>query len=99
MKIDWIAVIICLLAVVGLYFIFCKLLGTLAGRRCIMAIRAEDYDDEYDVLCAWHAAHLLSCAARETHSTPVVLTEGTGSMKLHNLLKEEGIAVYRRVND
>lgn len=98
MNIDWIAVIICLLAVIGLYFLFCKLLGMLVGHRYTVALRAEDYRDEYELLSAWHAAQLSASSLRDTDAFPVVLIEGNVSLKLYNLLREEGVFLYKKMD-
>ncbi len=97
MKFDWISITIALFAVFGLYFLFSKLLGGLFGRRFVMAIRACDYEDEYDMLCAWHGAQLKASVTQEADGIPVVLIDSTVSLHMYNLLREEGIPVYRKV--
>ncbi len=97
MKFDWISIIIAVLAVFGLYFLFSKLLGGFFGRRFVMAVRASEYEDEYDMLCAWHGAQLKASVTQEAEGIPVVLIDGTVSLKMYNLLREEGIPLYRRV--
>ena len=96
---DLISIVICLLAVIGLYFLLSRLLGGLVGHRYVMGIRANNYDDGYEILCAWHAAQMAAASSKEAESLPVVLLEGTVSTRTLGLLREQGIPVYRQVNE
>ena len=97
--IDFVSIIICLLAVIGLYFLLSKLLGGLVGRRYTMGIRAEDYEDGYEILCAWHTVQMMAVTNKEADGMPVVLFDRSVNMRTVRLLHEEGIPVYQKVGE
>ena len=97
--IDFVSIVICLLAVVGLYFLLSKLLGGLVGRRYTMGIRAEDYEDGYEILCAWHTVQMMAVTNKEADGMPVVLFDRAVNMRTVRLLHEEGIPVYQKVGE
>ena len=98
-KIDLISIIICLLAVIGLYFLLSKLLGGFVGRRYTVGIRAEDYEDGYEILCAWHSVQMLAVSSKDADGLPVVLFDGTVNMRTLRLLRDEGIPVYQKLGE
>lgn len=97
--IDLISIIICLLAVIGLYFLLSRLLGGLVGRRYTMGIRANDYEDGYEILCAWHTVQMMAASSKDVDGLPVVLFDDAVNMRTVHLLREEGIPVYQRMGD
>ena len=98
-RIDLVSIIICLLAVIGLYFLLSKLLGGLVGSRYTMGIRAEDYEDGYEILCAWHTVQMMAVTSKESDGMPVVLFDGAINMRTVRLLRDEGIPVYQRLGE
>ena len=98
-RLDLVSIVICLLAVVGLYFLLSRLLGGLVGRRYTMGIRASDYEDGYEILCAWHTVQMMAVSSRDVEGLPVVLFDGTVDMRTLHLLREEGIPAYQRMGD
>ena len=92
--IDFVAILICLLAVVGLYYLLCRFLGCLMGHRLTLAIHAAEYEDEAEILSAFYAAEMQHTARKDTEGTPVVLVEKGVSERVLVALKEEGIPLY-----
>lgn len=94
---DFIAIGICLLAVVGLYFLLCRFFGVLMGHRLTLALRALEYEDESELLAAFYAAELQHSTRKDTEGTPVVLIEPGVSERMLHALKEAGIPLYEIV--
>ncbi|MBR2952178.1 MAG: hypothetical protein IKC43_04305 [Clostridia bacterium] len=98
-RIDFVSIIICLLAVIGLYFLLSKLIGGLVGRRYTVGIRAEEYEDGYEVLCAWHAVQMMALTSKDAEGLPVVLFDGPINMRTVRLLRDEGIPIYHKIGE
>ncbi len=96
---DFIAVGICLLAVIGLYFLLCRFFGVLMGHRLTLAIRALEYEDEAELLAAFYAAELQHSTRRDTEGTPVVLIEPGVSERMLFALKDAGIPLYEMIRN
>lgn len=97
--IDFVSVIICLLAVIGVYFLLCKLLGGIIGHRFTVGIRVDGDEDEYDILCAWHSAQMMTSSQRDAEAIPVVLFDGNVNTRTLHLLRDEGIPVYQKMEN